>query len=98
MGLSTLAWVGFTIRKLIMDPRSMRNMVLMFATAFVLFFVCYLAAPEMTSHLSDKFIAKNALEQGTYDLVHAFYFSSIIGLVITVILMIGGEILSIVRR
>jgi len=93
-----VGWLFFIGRKLVMDPRSMQSMIIMVVSIIVVYFLGKVMAPEMTSHLSDSFIADNNLDQDTYNTVSGLYFSSILGLIVTFGLMIGGEIFSLIRK
>ena len=91
-------WLFFIGRKLVTNPRSMQTMVIMVVSTVVVYFIGKLIAPDMTSHLSDAFIDNNQLDQSTYNTVSGLYFSSILGLVASALLMIGGEVYSIIRK
>ena len=70
----------------------------MVVSTVVVYFIGKLIAPDMTSHLSDAFIDNNQLDQSTYNTVSGLYFSSILGLVASALLMIGGEVYGIIRK
>ena len=86
------AWLFFIGRKLVLEPKSMQNMIIMFVSVFVLYFLGKLGAPEMNSHLSDTFISNNNLTSSIYSTVNGLYFASIFGLIVTFAVMLGGII------
>lgn len=96
--LCLAAWLGFTIKKLIDDTKSMMNIIIMFGAMFGLFIIGKLIAPDMTEGISARVIESTGIDQSTYSYVNAFYVSSIFGMIVTFALMIYDVVSSAIRK